>query len=257
MVNTDTITADENDAEKVNHTEEILLDSEVMSVSSDVLNRCSEALNKDMSPYDHTEFAEKILSHLELRSDTMMDKPHWPSLSDDLLLCLNLNPRYSFLLGALEPLEKKQVVRKKPGPREAQAATKRPEKVHAVDKVEDDVEQTVQKIKALVSKYYRHNDVPLDFFKLTLNPDDFGRTVENILHVAFLVRDGYFTLVKDNEGRLIIQSTPKDALAKIKKGNNETNVQNVMAISVQQWKILKGIYQIQKPMIDFNDPARS
>lgn len=101
-----------------------------------------------------------------------------------------------FIAGTLEPLVRKEIIRKKPRQRDAQVPTKRPENVQAVSKVEDGVEETVQKIKALVSHYYKINTGPLDFFKLILNPDNFGRTVENMLHVSFLVRDGYFSLVK-------------------------------------------------------------
>lgn len=88
------------------------------------------------------------------------------------------------------------MAKRKQAPKDAKVATKRPENVQAVAKVEDGVEETVQKIKALVSRYYKSGNSPLDFFKLILNPNDFGRTVENTLHVSFLVRDGYLKLVK-------------------------------------------------------------
>lgn len=257
MVNTDTINADEPDAEKVNHTDEVLLDSEMMSVSSDVLKRCTETLTKDTSPYDHGEFADKILSYLQLRPDTVLDEPHWPILADELLKCLNVTPNYSYLLGTLKPLDKKPVVKRKYTPKDAQVATKRPENVQTVDKVEDGVEETVQKIKALVSQYHKNNDEPLHLFKLILNPVDFGRTVENMLHVSFLVRDGYLRLLTDDKGKLIVQPTSKEALAHAKKKGNDVNVQNVMSLRIEQWECLKKVYESREPMINFTTSGRT
>lgn len=70
-----------------------------------------------------------------------------------------------------------------------------------VDKVEDSVEQTVLEIKKIIGHYQKQHKQPLDFFTLVLHPTDFGRTIENILHVSFLIRDGY---IKFTTGKLFI-----------------------------------------------------
>ncbi|XP_046489145.1 EP300-interacting inhibitor of differentiation 3 [Neodiprion pinetum] len=251
MANTDIINEDEEAIDKANYTDEVLLDSEVMYVSSDVLKRCTETLNKDMSPYDHTEFAEKILSYVRLRPDTMLEEAHWPILTDEVLNCLNVTPQYSYLLGTLKPLEKRHIAKRKQGPRDIQVATKRPENVQAVDKVEHGVEETVRKIKTLVSHHYKTNDKPLDFFKLILNPVDFGRTVENMLHVSFLIRDGLLQLTKDKRGKLVVQPSSKEACTNAKRKGNDSHIQNVMSINAGQWQILKETYHLDGAMINF------
>lgn len=106
---------------------------------------------------------------------------------------------FIFILGTLEPLEKKVLVRKKPEQRVAQqAAMVVPEKVvQAVNiKDEDSVERTVRKIRKLIVTYYKETQKPLDFFKLILHPQDFGRTVRNMLYISFLVKDGIVTVRK-------------------------------------------------------------
>lgn len=98
----------------------------------------------------------------------------------------------------MEPLEKKVVVRKSHERKASQAAMIRPEKLapSANNKEEDSVERTVRKIRKLISSYYKEEEEPLDFFQLILNPNDFGRTIRNLLYISFLVKDGIVKLLK-------------------------------------------------------------
>lgn len=104
-------------------------------------------------------------------------------------------------LGTLAPLEEKEVNRKKPVAREAQAQIKRPENDTTVDKEEEDLEQTV-KMNSFITRYYKAHRKPLDFFQLILHPRDFGKTIENMLQISFLVRDGK---VKISKGSIDLQ----------------------------------------------------
>lgn len=46
---------------------EVLLDSEIMTISSNVLQKCTLTLSKDINSYDQIEFADKIVSVLLYR----------------------------------------------------------------------------------------------------------------------------------------------------------------------------------------------
>lgn len=152
----------------------------------------------------------------------------------------------------LAPLEKKEIVnRKAPAVREAQAQMKSPENVTMTNKEEENVEETVDKIKKFIRHYYKTNQEPLDLCCLILHPQDIGKTIENMLHISFLVRDGIIKLVEDNRGILIIQPCSKEAAIRKNQGGVQANIQNIMSLNMEQWKILKDVYRLEKPMLDF------
>ncbi|XP_076292964.1 SMC5-SMC6 complex kleisin component Non-SMC element 1 isoform X2 [Lasioglossum baleicum] len=248
MEQTDIINSETTLEEKIHNQEEVLLDSEMMSLSSKVLKQCTRSLTKYMCSYNSAEFAKTVVKHVKhlpgIESNTM----DWSLLENKVIKCCKTMPQYSTLLGTLAPLERKEIVRKKPAVREAQAQIKRPENVVAVDKEEVGLEQTV-KMRSFITRYYKAHREPLDFFKLILHPTDFGKTIENMLQISFLVRDGNIKITKDSSGILVVQPCTKDMIARTGK---TPNIQNVVYLNMDQWRMLKDVYRLEKPMIDFN-----
>ncbi|XP_031833033.1 SMC5-SMC6 complex kleisin component Non-SMC element 1 [Nomia melanderi] len=249
MVEIDTINSETTLEEKIQNQEEVLLDSEIMNISSKVLKQCTRSLTKYMSSYNPVEFAQRVVQYVKQLSNGESETPDWSLLENQVTKCFKTTPQCSTLLGTLAPLEKKEVSKRKVTVKEPQAQIKRPENVVAVDKEEEGLEQTV-KMKAFITSYCRTHKKPLDFFQLVLHPSDFGKTIENILQVSFLVRDGKVKLSKDDSRVLVVQSCTKDMMTQIKEGKSP-NVQNVMTLNMEQWKILKDVYRLEKPMIDF------
>ncbi|OAD57319.1 Non-structural maintenance of chromosomes element 4 like protein A [Eufriesea mexicana] len=248
MEQTDSINSETSLEEKVHNQEEVLMDSEMMNISSRVLKHCTKSLTKLVCAYNHVEFAQKLVKYIKELPDVEPETPDWSLLESQVTKCFKRTPQYSTLLGTLAPLEKKEVNRKKPVVREAQVQIKRPDNIVTAEKEEESLEETV-KINKFISKYYKTHHKPLDFFKLILHPNDFGKTIQNILQISFLVRDGKVKVSKDASGILVVQPCTKDMIAQLKAGKT-SNVQNVIYLNMEQWKILKNIYQLEKPMIE-------
>lgn len=197
MEETDNINSETTVEEKVHNQEEVLMDSEMMSISSNILKQCTRSLTKFVCSYNQAEFAEKLVEYMKKRSDITSETPDWSFLESQVTKCFKRTPHYTTLLGTLVPLERKEINKRKPVVREAQAQIKKPDKVVAVEKEEESAEQTV-KLNKIISKYYKTYSKPLDFFKLILHPNDFGKTIQNILQMSFLVRDGRVIVTKGN-----------------------------------------------------------
>lgn len=134
----------------------------------------------------------------------------WATIEFEILPLFRKTVFFSNLSGALEPLPKKQIQLKKTVTRQKKlplSQVKKPEKNQIAEETDaEEASVTVQKIRKLIAQYFNVNQMPLDYFQLILDPNDFGKTIENILHVAFLVRDGYIKLFT---GKLILQKKKK------------------------------------------------
>ncbi|XP_003493981.1 EP300-interacting inhibitor of differentiation 3 [Bombus impatiens] len=247
MEETDNINSETTLEEKVHNQEEVLMDSEMMSISSNILKQCTRSLTKFVCSYNQAEFAKKLVEYMKKCSDITSETPDWSFLESRVTKCFKRTPHYTTLLGTLVPLEKKEINKRKPTVREAQAQIKKPDKVVAVEKEEESAEETV-KMNKIISKYYKTYSKPLDFFKLILHPNDFGKTIQNILQMSFLVRDGRVIVAKDESGILVVQPCSRDMTTEVMAGKR-SNIQNVMYLNMEQWKILRDTYRIKKPMI--------
>ncbi|XP_053997866.1 EP300-interacting inhibitor of differentiation 3 isoform X1 [Hylaeus anthracinus] len=247
---TDDINSETSLDEKIHNQEEVLLDSEMMNMSSNILKKCTRTLTKNICYYNHIDYAQKVVKYIKQLPDIQSELPDWSLVQTQIVKNIKTTPQYSTLLGALTPLEKQEVNRRKPVVREALAQIKRPQNVDTVDKEEEGIEQTV-KIKDFITRYCRTQHKPIDFFKLILHPTDFGKTIENMLQISFLVRDGKLKIAKDDSGILVIQPCTKDMIVQT-KATEKPNIQNVISLTMDQWKMLKNIYRLKKPMIDFH-----
>lgn len=252
----DDITNETSVQEKVKNQQEVLIDSEMMTLSSKILKTCTNSLTKRMCDYNYIDFAEKLVNYLENTSDNSQSL-NWSLLEKQVTKLFKSVPNYNTLLGTLEPLEKKVIVRKKPQQRIlSQAAMKVPDKIlpqQVNTKDEDSVEKTVKKIKKLIVCYCKEMRKPLDLFQLILHPHDFGRTIRNLLYISFLVKDGVIKLKKDNRGSLVVEPCHVQTSSQERQSNNKTGNQSVISLNMDQWMILKRAYEVQEPMIDFDE----
>ncbi|NXQ94609.1 NSE4A protein, partial [Sagittarius serpentarius] len=75
---------------------------------------------------------------------------------------------------------------------------------------------------------------PISFFDLVIDPNSFARTVENIFHVSFIIRDGFARLKLDDDKLPIIEPSKDEG----RENNHSTGARNqvVISLSHQEWK---------------------
>ncbi|XP_011881689.1 PREDICTED: non-structural maintenance of chromosomes element 4 homolog A-like [Vollenhovia emeryi] len=250
----DRVTYETSIQEKVSNQQEVFIDSQMMTSSSKVLKMCTVSLAERMSDYDYVDFSQKLVKHLQGTSGKAQS-PNWSLLERRVTKLFKKIANSNTLLGTLDPLEKKTIVRKKPEQRALQAAMTVPEKVaNANAKDEDSVERTVTKIKKLITCYCKETGKSLDFFQLILHPHDFGKTIRNMLYISFLVKDGVIKLKKDRRSLVVQPSNHrKETNSQEKRSGNRINIQNVTALNMKLWRILKKAYRLEQAMINFDE----
>lgn len=242
--------------EKIENQVEVILDSEIATCISKIIEQCTVTLLKDVNNYNHEEYAQMIKEYVQQMSDTISDDQedlNWGVLEKEVATIFKRTPHFTTLSGALEQLPKKPVTRRGPVTRDPQAATKRPENVVSTQKDDQTVEETVEKIRKLIIRHHKTHHEPLNYFQLVVHPTSFGTTIENVLHVSFLIRDGVLHLKKDQStGALLIEPCTKEMIQHAKNLGKSSNTQNIININQHQWKTLVRHYNIKEPMINFD-----
>ncbi|XP_043280303.1 non-structural maintenance of chromosomes element 4 homolog A [Venturia canescens] len=235
--------------DKVSCQDEVLMDSQIITTSSHVLRKASTVLTKELDPYDLWDFVDKLKKYVFKLPDSSLEKPNWSLFALEVTNWFRRTPNFSALSGCLIPLEKKVVVKRRSKNRDSLAPTSRPEAIINVEKTDDRLEETLEKFKLMTLNYIQETGKPIEFFHLVLDPD-YGKTIENMLHVAFLVRDRIIKIAADESGNPVIMRCSKEMRTAAKK-NKTFNIQNVLSLSYKQWETLLKIYRIEHAMIDF------
>ncbi|NWI14429.1 EID3 inhibitor, partial [Crypturellus soui] len=102
-------------------------------------------------------------------------------------------------------------------------------------------EKEVERILRLLQTHFKNDrkyeftDMPISFFDLVIDPNSFARTVENIFHVSFIIRDG-LAHVKLDEDKLPIIEPVEHREGREEDRSNLARNQAVISLSHQEWK---------------------
>ncbi|XP_011301950.1 EP300-interacting inhibitor of differentiation 3 isoform X2 [Fopius arisanus] len=240
--------------DKIINQDQIVLDSEVMKVSAQVIRGAARSLDEETNSYNAVEFTENLLRYARNLSDETLEAPNWELLGRQIAPMIMPCGSASTLLHCMELMEagvhqkRSKIVNRR---RDALLPAKKPEKIVAIANDDNPVDKSVDKIAHLIRKYYKRNNEPLNFFKLIVNPHDFGKTVENMLHVSFLVNDGRMALSVGGDGDLFIQPVAKNVFEEQQTSGNAKRIANIPSLTLKTWKLLIDVLEITEPMIDF------
>ncbi|KRT80220.1 hypothetical protein AMK59_8065, partial [Oryctes borbonicus] len=217
--------------------EEILLDSLVLSEASDLLVKCTKAVDALVS-YEPLDFAAKIAD--SIKTGETIEQLDFVKLLDDAREIIPNVIECSFLYGTYdftklrEPKEKKEKVKQT----QVQANKKELIAVRNIAKDGENDDSVVFLHKILQTEYTKNNNNPLKYYDFVIDTNSYPATIENMFHLSFLIRDGKAKLEIDENNIPIIRPTPRKELKSFRKDDG-TNTQMITSIDMDEWNRLK------------------
>ncbi|XP_074097762.1 uncharacterized protein LOC141526617 [Cotesia typhae] len=287
--------------EKLSNQDEVVMDSEVMSVSSKVIKSCTQVLTKEYNTFSSLEFARKLMEYVQHLPDTTVAEVNWSMLQEEVP-AFKATATYVNLLNKIMRVGERRNKRDKNGSgdnslndsgsndegrpkgsvktekllssqrrdayveqiaskvnrtrlNDPNVTTTRPDDVIQVegDADNDGNKPILDNLRKLIRKVYKDNGKQsIDYFKLILDPGDFGKSVENMLHVAFLAKDGFIQFKTDGGENLTIIPSTKAQIEEYEANKNSVaHHQNVHYLDMETWRALKDKYRVSRPMINF------
>nr|XP_056706448.1 non-structural maintenance of chromosomes element 4 homolog A [Euleptes europaea] len=248
----------------VSRAREAALDAQVLVLASNLGKEKASQLQSDMTVFDPSAFAEDLLSFMGLNrlegdeSDNdseqlasgFLPSNAWHKLGEEAKKYFRRAPTFHFMLGAFTadpPVQRPRIERqKKAGPAEKRvmpAQLKKMEESH-----QEATEKEVERILGYLQSFFRDEPgVPISFLEFVTDPDSFPRTIENMFHVSFLIRDGLAGIKLDEDKLPIIEPLyPEEG-----ENNQDTQArkQAVLTMNYEEWQNIVKTFEISQPMI--------
>ncbi|XP_036592972.1 non-structural maintenance of chromosomes element 4 homolog A [Trichosurus vulpecula] len=251
---------------RVSQAREAALDAQFLVLASDLGKEKANQLHSDMTLFDPTSYTEDLLKYMGLNrleveeSDSeeeclligFLPEDSWLRVGIISIKYLKFAPTFHFLFGSFKtdppvPKPRNERQRRKDKKEEERAMPAEVKKME--ESQQEATEKEVERILGLLQTYFGEEpETPISFFDFVIDPNSFARTVENIFHVSFIVRDGFARIRLDQDKLPIIEP--------ITHGNEESEQQNtqirhqdVISLSYQDWKDIVRTFEISQPMI--------
>ncbi|CAH2322775.1 non-structural maintenance of chromosomes element 4 homolog A [Pelobates cultripes] len=251
--------------EGVSRAREAALDAQFLVLASNLGKEKANQLHADMTVFDPTSFAEDLLSFMGLNrlenpdSDSddegfargFLPSDAWEKLGTEADKYFKRTTTFHYMLGSFKtepPVARPRIERQRKNKveetRAMPAQLKKMEESH-----QEATEKEVERILGFLQEYFNQDpDAPISFFDFVIDPKSFSRTVENIFHVSFIIRDGFARIKLDSDKLPIIEPIPQNGSERIDK-DNQPRYQNVVSLSHQEWMDIVKTFEITEPMI--------
>ncbi|XP_067005067.2 EP300-interacting inhibitor of differentiation 3 isoform X2 [Anabrus simplex] len=226
-------------------------DIRVLHTSSLAIRNSIHTTTASLNYFNAEVFAENLLS--TLKSDLLNDgeKLHWRNLEPMAAASFKYAPSITYLLGSFEegPQTEKKPCRQQ-RKKVDNEPYKNPRGLERQEKVEIDMEERMKHITRVILSQYKLQKRPVDFFSIVLDPDSYGRTVQNIFHVSHLVREGFFNLLQGEDGLPLVIIPVDRRHEKERSPNKKSRLWHMaLALSMEEWEALRDTLKIKTAMI--------
>ncbi|KAM9281950.1 non-structural maintenance of chromosomes element 4 homolog A [Cariama cristata] len=245
---------------------EAALDAQFLVLASNLGKEKANELHSAMTTFDSLAFAEDLLTFMGINrieaeendsdpegiSGGYLPSNAWHKLGEETEKYFRRAPSFHYMLGSFKsdpPVPRQRIERQKKATggeekRAMPAQLKKMEESH-----QEATEKEVERILGLLQTHFKNDpDTPISFFDLVIDPNSFARTVENIFHVSFIIRDGFARLKLDDDKLPIIEPS-KDNEGREDDHSAGARNQVVISLNHQEWKEIVETYEITEPMI--------
>ncbi|KAM3606153.1 uncharacterized protein V6R79_011619 [Siganus canaliculatus] len=243
---------------------EAALDAQLLVVATDLGKEKATQLSAEGTSFDSAVFAEHLLSFMGLNrledgtterhdrasADGYLPADAWHRVARRADSCFKTAPSYHYMMGSFhaEPPPPKQRIE-----RQRKAPSKEAKRIMPTQlkKMEDShleaTEKEVERVLGYLKRYYQDDPtLPISYYEFIIDPNSFSRTVENIFHTSFLIRDGHARMYLDESRLPCIAPVEED---EAENGGSGSRKQCVVSLNPKMWKELIEAYDIRDTMI--------
>lgn len=248
----------------VRQAREAALDAQLLVVATDLGKEKATQLFAEGTAFDPTVFAEHLLTFMGLNRledgednqqngdavDGYLPQDAWHRVAKRAESCFRTAPAFHYMMGSFHaepPPPKQRIERQRKAPsKEAKrimpTQLKKMEGSH-----QEATEKEVERILGYLKSYYQDDPTsPISYYEFVIDPSSFSRTVENIFHMSFLIRDGLARMHVDDEELPCIAPVEE---GEVQAGGSGSRNQCIVSMSPKIWKELIEAFDIRDPMI--------
>ncbi|KAM9285088.1 non-structural maintenance of chromosomes element 4 homolog A [Morus bassanus] len=250
----------------VSSAREAALDAQFLVLASNLGKEKANELHSEMTAFDSLAFAEDLLTFMGINrieveendndsegiSGGYLPSNAWHKLGEETEKYFRRAPSFHYMLGSFKsdpPVPRQRIERQKKttGGEEKRAMPAQLKKME--ESHQEATEKEVERILGLLQTHFKNDPgTPISFFDLVIDPNSFARTVENIFHVSFIIRDGFARLKLDDDKLPIIEPS-KDNEGRENDHSAGARNQVVISLNHQEWQEIVETYEITEPMI--------
>ncbi|XP_026079667.1 non-structural maintenance of chromosomes element 4 homolog A-like [Carassius auratus] len=245
----------------VRQAREAALDAQLLVLATDLGKEKASQLHAEGSAFDPSAFSEHLLSFMGLNRledesgqdgnlEGYLPQGAWQRLAKRSEYCFKTAPSFHYMLGSFlaEPppprqrVERQRKVPSKEAKRIMPTQLKKMEESH-----QEATEKEVERILGCLQSYFADDsEEPISYYEFVIDPNSFSRTVENIFHTSFLIRDGLVRMYMDSDGLPCIAPVEE---GEMEPGGAVVRHQCVISINQESWREIIDAFDIKEALI--------
>ncbi|KAM9477543.1 non-structural maintenance of chromosomes element 4 homolog A [Clarias gariepinus] len=244
----------------VRQAREAALDAQLLVLATDLGREKASQLHAEGSAFDPSAFAEHLLSFMGLNRleeedgdatlDGYMPSDAWQRLSKRANHCFKTAPSFHYMFGSFlaEPPPPRQRVERQRKAPSKEAKRIMPTQLRKMEESHQEATgKEVERIFGCLQGYFADDpQSPILYYEFVVDPTSFSRTVENIFHTSFLIRDGIARIYLNSDGLPCIAPVEEGEL---EPGGASTRHQCVISISPASWREIIKAFDIKEALI--------